>query len=80
MRPDHLKKINSWFMEQIAVVKAEGASVEDFEDPSVADLVLRKIFEEHFDELRNDPQLTDETFAVVSRGYNVGSSLHLTLI
>jgi hypothetical protein len=46
MRPDHLEKINSWFMEGIAAVKAEGASIEDFEDPSVADLTLRRIFEE----------------------------------
>jgi hypothetical protein len=66
MKPGHLEKINSWFMEGIAVVKAEGASVEDFEDPSVADLALRKIFEEHFDEMRNDPGLIDETFAMVS--------------
>ena len=53
-------------MEEIAVVKAEGASVEDFEDPSVAGLTLRKIFEEHFEEMRNDSGLIDETFAMVS--------------
>ena len=66
MRADHLEKINSWFMEEIAAVKAEGGSVADFEDPSVADLALRKIFEEHFDEMRNDSGLIDETFAMVS--------------
>jgi hypothetical protein len=66
MKPEHLKKINAWFMEEIAVVEAEGASVEDFEDPSVADLALRKIFEEHFDEMRDDSGLIDETFAMVS--------------
>jgi hypothetical protein len=29
-------------------------------------LALRKIFEEHFDEMRNDSGLIDETFAMVS--------------
>jgi hypothetical protein len=51
VRPDHLEKINSWFMEGIAAVKAAGASAEDFEDRSVAELALLKIFEEHFDEM-----------------------------
>jgi hypothetical protein len=53
-------------MEEIAAVKAEGGSIADFEDPSVADLALRKIFEEHFDEMRNDSKLIDETFEIVS--------------
>ena len=53
-------------MEEIAVVKAEGASVEDLHDPSVADLTLRKIFEEHFEEMRDDSGLIDDTFAMVS--------------
>jgi hypothetical protein len=66
MRADHLEKINTWFLEEIAAVKAEGASVEDFEDPAVADLTLRKIFEEHFEEIRTDADLADETFVVVS--------------
>jgi hypothetical protein len=77
MRADHLAKINSWFMEGIAAVKEKGASVEDFEDPPVADLALRKIFEEHFDEMRNDSELIDEAFAVVS---NHASPLDLRAI
>jgi hypothetical protein len=67
MKPDHLKKINSWFMDKIAVVEKEGASVEDFEDPSVADLALREIFEEHFDDMRKDSDLMDEAFAVSTK-------------
>ena len=66
MRPDHLAKLNEWFMEQIAAVKAEGASEQDFKDPAVADLTLRKIFEEHFEDLHRDEELIEETFAVVS--------------
>ena len=66
MRRDHLEKINSWFMEQIEGLKGEGASEQELNDPAVADLALRKIFEEHFDEIRIDPDLIDETFAVVS--------------
>jgi hypothetical protein len=66
MRPEHLLKLNDWFMEQIAVVKAEGASESDFEDGAVADLALRKIFQEHFEELRFDEGFIDEAFAVVS--------------
>jgi hypothetical protein len=66
MRRDHLEKINSWFMEQIEGLKGEGASEQELNDPAVADLALRKIFEEHFDDIRTDPDLTDETFAMVS--------------
>jgi hypothetical protein len=74
MKPDHLKKINSWFLGQIEALKAEGASEKDLNDPAVADLALRKIFEEHFDEMDNDSELTDETFALVS---NQASPLEL---
>jgi len=74
MKPDHLKKINSWFLGQIEALKAEGASEKDLNDPAVADLALRKIFEEHFDEMDNDSELTDDTFAIVS---NQASPLEL---
>ena len=66
MRPDHLEKLNLWFLEEMAAVEADGASEQDFKDPCVADLALRKIFEEHFEEIRIDPDLTAATFAVVS--------------
>ena len=66
MKPDHLKKLSEWFMGQIEALKAEGASEQDLSDPAVADLALRKVFETHFDEMRIDPELTDDTFAIVS--------------
>ena len=66
MRPDHLEKLNQWFLEEIAVLKAEGANEQDLKDPAVADLALRKIFEAHFEQIRGDRDLTDEAFAVVS--------------
>jgi len=66
MRADHLEKLNLWFLEEVAALKAEGASDQDFKDPSIADLALRKIFEEHFEEIRLDQDLTDATFALVS--------------
>jgi hypothetical protein len=66
MRPDHLAKLNQWFMEQIASVNVEGASEQDSSDPAVADLALRKIFEEHFEELRQNDEFIEEIFAVVS--------------
>jgi hypothetical protein len=66
MRADHLARLNNWFMEQLAVVKAEGVSERDFEDGAVADLGLCKIFQEHFEELRFDEEFIDEAFAVVS--------------
>jgi hypothetical protein len=66
MRPDHLEKISSWFMEEIEELKAKGAGEQELKDPAVADLALRKIFEEHFDGIRIDPDLTDETFAIAS--------------
>jgi hypothetical protein len=66
MKPDHLEKINSWFLEGIEGLKAEGASEQELNDPAVADLALRKIFEEHFDEMQNDSEFADEAFAIVS--------------
>jgi len=77
MRRDHLEKINSWFTEQIEGLKAEGASEQESIDPAVADLALRKIFEEHFDEMQHDSELIDETFAIVS---NQASPLDLRAI
>ena len=59
-------------MEQIEALKTEGASEQELNDPAVAELALRKIFEEHFDEIRIDPDLTDETFAVVSNQASPG--------
>lgn len=53
-------------MEKMEALRAEGASEQELNDPAVADLALRKIFEEHFDEIRPDSDLTDETFAIVS--------------
>ena len=53
-------------MEQMEALKIQGASQQELNDPAVADLALRRIFEEHFDEIRPDPDLTDETFAMVS--------------
>ena len=66
MKREHLEKINSLFMEQIEALKGEGAGEQELNDPAVADLALRKIFEEYFDEIRTDPDLTDEIFAMVS--------------
>ena len=53
-------------MEQMEALKTEGARDKDLDDSAVADLALRRIFEAHFDEIRTDPQLTDEIFAIVS--------------
>ena len=53
-------------MEQIEALKAEGASDQELNDPAVADLALRNMFEVHFDDIRIDPDLTDETFAMIS--------------
>lgn len=66
MRCDRLEKLNVWFKEQLAVLKAEGASEQELEQPAVADLALRKIFEEHFDQLRGDEEFIKEAFAMVS--------------
>ena len=44
-------------MEQIEGLKAEGASEKEPNDPAVVDLALRKIFEEHFDEICTDSDL-----------------------
>jgi hypothetical protein len=66
MKPDHLKKINSWFLEQMAVLESEKAGNQHLEEGALADLALRRIFEEHFEEIRSDQDLVDETFALVS--------------
>jgi len=63
---DHLQKLNVWFMEQMAALKAAGMSDQELKDPAVADLALRKVFEEHFDELHSDQEFIEEVFATVS--------------
>jgi ABC-type uncharacterized transport system fused permease/ATPase subunit len=67
VRPDHLEKLNLWFMEQLASLKAEGTSEQDLKVGDVADLALRRIFEEHFNEIRTDEVFIDEAFAAVAR-------------
>ncbi len=66
MRPDHLEKLNLWFTEPLAALKAEGASERDLKAGDVADLALRRIFEEHFDQLRGDEEFMKEAFAALS--------------
>lgn len=66
MRSDRLEKLNMWFAEQLAALKAEGASEKELRDPSLADLALRRIFEEHFDQLRKDEEFIKEAYDVVS--------------
>src|SRR6516225_4640237 len=66
MKGHYLKKLNAWFMEGIATVRTEGASEQKLMDPAVADLVLRRIFEEYFQHLRLEYQFIREVFAVVS--------------
>ena len=66
MRSDRLEKLNVWFAEQLAALEAEGASEKELKDPALADLALRRIFEEHFDDLRSDEDFIEEAFEVVS--------------
>ncbi len=66
MRPDHLEKLNLWFTEQLAALKAEGASEQGLKAGDVADLALRRIFEEHFNEIDTDEVFIEEAFAAVS--------------
>ena len=66
MRPDHLQKLNLWFTEQLAALKAEGASEQNLKAGDVADLALRRIFEGHFNEIHADEVFVEEAFAAVS--------------
>jgi len=66
MRSDHLEKLKVWFAEELAALKAEGASEKELKEPVLADLTLRRIFEEHFDEFRDDEAFIQEAFEMVS--------------
>lgn len=55
-----------WFAEQLAALKVKGATEKELKDPALADLALRKIFEEHFDQLRQDEEFIKEAYDVVS--------------
>ena len=61
MRSDHLDKIDTWFMEEMSVLKSEKA-----DEGALADLALRRVFGEHFEEIRYDQDLVEETYALVS--------------
>src|SRR5215472_13410402 len=65
MRSDRLEKLNVWFAEQLAALKRKDGEKE-LKDSALADLAQRKIFEEHFDELRTDEEFIEEAFEVVS--------------
>ena len=66
MRSDRLEKLNVWFAEQLAALKAEGASEKELKDGALADLALRRIFEKHFDQRCKDEEFIKEAYDVVS--------------
>ena len=65
VRPDHLAKMNQWFLEEFDAVIKESASGSGGEDPKLADRALSTIFEEHFSEIEVENDFIEEAFVLV---------------
>lgn len=59
--------MNQWFLEEFAMLKKESAGEFNREDPTLADLALSKIFEEHFSEIEVENDFIEEAFILVFR-------------
>ena len=67
MKPDHLDKIGAWFLEQMAAAESEKTGEQDLEEGALADLALRRVFGQHFEEIRYQRDLLEDTYAITSQ-------------
>ena len=66
MKPDHLDKIATWFLERMAATKSEKTGEQDLEEGVLADLALRRVFGQYFEQIRYERDLLEETYAITS--------------
>jgi hypothetical protein len=70
MRPEHHQQIRTWINEEIAALRAQGATDVDMREEAFIPLVSKKILEHHWDEIHTVPELSK---ALIAQGLRTAS-------
>ena len=70
MRPEHHQQIRTWISEEIAALRAQGATDVDTSEEAFIPLVSKKILEHHWDEIQAEPELSK---ALIAQGLRAAS-------
>ena len=70
MRPEHHRQIRTWISEEIAALRAQGATDVDMREEAFIPLVSKKILEHHWDEIHAVPELSK---ALIAQGLRAAS-------
>jgi hypothetical protein len=70
MKPEHHQQIRAWISEEIAALRARGATVDDMHEEVFIALVGEKILEHHWDEIHAAPELSS---ALITKGLRTAS-------
>jgi propanediol dehydratase small subunit len=74
MRPEQHQQIRTWISEEIAALRARGATDVDMHEAAFIPLVSKKVLEHHWDEIRAAPELSK---ALIIQGFRTASSATL---
>ena len=70
MKPEHDQQIRAWIGEEIAALRARGATDADMHEEAFIALVGEKILEHHWDEIHAVPELSK---ALIAQGLRAAS-------
>ncbi len=70
MKPEHHQQIRAWISEEIAALRARGATDADMHEEAFIALVGEKILEHHWDEIHAAPELSK---ALITKGLRTAS-------
>jgi hypothetical protein len=70
MKPEHHQQIRAWISEEIAALRARGATDADMREEAFIALVGEKILEHHWDEIHAAPELSK---ALITKGLRTAS-------
>jgi hypothetical protein len=65
MKPEYLDQLNAWYHEEVDALKANGATEPHFKEPVFAQLVIKKIIENHSDEIPADQEFAESVFLMM---------------
>jgi hypothetical protein len=70
MKPEHLQQIRAWISEEIAALRARGATDADMREEAFVARVGERILEHHWDEIHAAPELSK---ALITKGLRTAS-------
>ena len=76
MRPEHHQQIRTWISEEIAALRARGATDADMHEEAFIALIGEKILEHHWDEIHAAPELSK---ALITKGLRTAQMFSLRL-